>query len=580
MFTKAIILGKEPNTNKYSVRIPLLETAASPNEYVSEAVLCAEDGVKNPYSIGDVVYVNFENDEIGKPVIVGKLSKDGLLGVEETKSNASYTMDSLTVVNDVVLSDNTTIGNIRYKDLEEALLHISSIDAVLRSDSTVVKTTYSDLKALRDAGNLIPGIWYRITDYTCITTRENTSSAGHVFDILVFASSESHLNENCLACHHEGDTYFVNNKLDAWRIWYCLDNDATRFDWADGYGIGFNYQIYYRRPTADSYGKDYPYAWVRNTDSVSTIYTDTETPMNHSIARSSPTGGEQLEITSIHLEGRNGGKGIIYRMIDEFGNDCPYDFKNILFTKADTYTSAYTFSYHDDGVFKDASLNGVYLWCFNNIMKPYIVTTDGKCQMLNFNVVYQPQTSQGLLGFYNNTFNNNCYNNTFNQGNNNVFGNNFANNTIASCYSCVFGNRCSNNIMDKNIENCVFGNYFYNNKLGKYNYHLVFGNSCTNNVLGDYNYSCTFGNTCTAIIFGSGTFGSNTPINRCRNIIIDSECARLNIVSSESGLAFLKNIHIHSGISGTTSDYKVITVDRNLSYETSVRNKDSVEITV
>ena len=25
----------------------------------------------------------------------------------------------------------------------------------------------------------------------------------------------------------------------------------------------------------------------------------------------------------------DGGKGVVYRLIDEFGNDCPYDFKNI-----------------------------------------------------------------------------------------------------------------------------------------------------------------------------------------------------------------------------------------------------------
>jgi hypothetical protein len=31
------------------------------------------------------------------------------------------------------------------------------------------------------------------------------------------------------------------------------------------------------------------------------------------------------------------GRGIIYRMIDEFGNDLPYDFKNILYVKDNTH---------------------------------------------------------------------------------------------------------------------------------------------------------------------------------------------------------------------------------------------------
>ena len=33
-----------------------------------------------------------------------------------------------------------------------------------------VSITYAALKALRDGGNLVPGTWYRITDYACTTT--------------------------------------------------------------------------------------------------------------------------------------------------------------------------------------------------------------------------------------------------------------------------------------------------------------------------------------------------------------------------------------------------------------------------
>jgi hypothetical protein len=38
----------------------------------------------------------------------------------------------------------------------------------------------------------------------------------------------------------------------------------------------------------------------------------------------------------------NNGKGVIYWMRDEFGNEAPYDFKNIQFTKY-----VVMFSYHD-----------------------------------------------------------------------------------------------------------------------------------------------------------------------------------------------------------------------------------------
>ena len=39
---------------------------------------------------------------------------------------------------------------------------------------------------------------------------------------------------------------------------------------------------------------------------------------------------------------KSGGKGVIYRMVDEYGNDCPYDFYNIMFKFSGTYY--YTFS--------------------------------------------------------------------------------------------------------------------------------------------------------------------------------------------------------------------------------------------
>ena len=130
-------------------------------------------------------------------------------------------------------------------------------------DSLITPITYAELVALRGSSSLVAGMQYRITDYACTTTQENTQSAGHPFDIIVTADSENTLNEEARAIQHEGDTYFANCDLNAWKIWYCLDNDASRFAWADSAN----------------------------------------------------------------------GKGVIYRMIDEWNNDVPYDFKNIMFKR-------------------------------------------------------------------------------------------------------------------------------------------------------------------------------------------------------------------------------------------------------
>ena len=72
-------------------------------------------------------------------------------------------------------------------------------------NTAVTPIKYAELKALRDSGQLVPNMRYRITDYVTTTTQEHTSSAGHTFDIVVTANTPSELSENAQARIH-GDT--------------------------------------------------------------------------------------------------------------------------------------------------------------------------------------------------------------------------------------------------------------------------------------------------------------------------------------------------------------------------------------
>lgn len=65
------------------------------------------------------------------------------------------------------------------------------------------------------------------------------------------------------------------------------------------------------------------------------------------------------------------GKGVIYWLKDEFNNECPYDFKNILFTKSSSNITVYTFTYTENSTLKDASILGLTNYCYNNIIKEY-----------------------------------------------------------------------------------------------------------------------------------------------------------------------------------------------------------------
>ena len=307
--------------------------------------------------------------------------------------------------------------------------------------SSMLSVNYLELVNLRDNGQLIPGQQYRITDYvTTVSLGLNEISAGHVFDIIVTADSENILNEEARVIQNDNDTYFNNSNLSAWKIWYSLDNDEDRFNWAneDGYGV-------------------------------------------------------------------------IYRMIDEYGNDCPYDFKNIQFKVDDKYFYTFTFVEAEDlnGLVYDISCkHSSYSGSvYNNVINRYISNNIQYLNGITF-ISYVLSNDEGYsfgYNFYNNTFGNNCYNNTF--------GNECYSNTFGDyCYSNTFGNGCDSNTFGNGCDTNRFCDYCQSNK---------FGNECTNNTFGNRCYSNTFGNICSNNTFGSNcdsnTFGTNCDTNTFGN---------------------------------------------------------------
>ena len=200
------------------------------------------------------------------------------------------------------------------------------------------------------------------------------------------------------------------------------------------------------------------------------------------------------------------GKGVIYRMIDEWNNDLPYDFKNIQFRRKISLdegypqfseeaeeTWVYTFcanSYHINNdewsELKDGSLESPYghmsdensSTFHHNSMKPWFMYYNGndiyqECgkAYLNDNVFlgYWEEIGSGneeeMLYYYayccfGNTFGNNCYSNSF--GN--------------YCYSNSFGNDCNYN---------TFGNICNSNSFGNNCNYNTFGNGCNSNSFRD-----------------------------------------------------------------------------------------------
>ena len=241
------------------------------------------------------------------------------------------------------------------------------------------------------------------------------------------------------------------------------------------------------------------------------------------------------------------GKGVIYRMIDEHNNDCPYDFKNIQFKRwaitaltsgsdemkaaliydadenpvyfgAKAYDSPvisgatldddnYIFAYTFDGALKDAEGNITH---YDVSAAPFV----GPQEFIDYMI--EQEMGEGIADF--------CYDNFIgNYGEMDIEGDNLApgltlpNNVFFNSSYCYFDE-------DEDYWSYAFANC-YGNSLKSYCSNNTFGNNCYNNTFGNYCSTNTFGNNCGSNTFGNSFF-ANTFGNGCGNNTFGNNCAR------------------------------------------------------
>ena len=433
--------------------------------------------------------------------------------------------------------DNIDYGEIAigYKKDSEAIYIKNTANGIVDfTPISIVNLTYNELKELRDNSKLKPSQYYRITDFvTTVANDPEAQSAGHPFDIIVMASEKNKLQEECYAIQHEGDPYFANCNLAAWKIWYCLDNDTTKYAWAD---------------TAN-------------------------------------------------------GKGVIYRMIDEWQNDCPYDFKNVQFKRywanginitkkegepKDIILQGYYGTVTNTDIFTEGIDTNDYLYCFTFTRLNNILANYEKGSVIQSNVLDESIQTEGfdidavddklnIPNAYN--FHNRCRNNILRPTEtglvvdtaeymafallNNVFitvkivdeyeayqppfdntlGVSCVNNTFGSnIYGLSFLSRCVNNTFGNDCFNNTFGNDCGSNSFGNYCFGNSFGNDCVNNSFGNNCLDNTFGNYCHHNSFGN-YFKYNALGNNIQYIEIPTEK--------------IYNTQILNGTKGTSSNNKL-----------------------
>ena len=434
-----------------------------------------------------------------------------------------------------------------------------------RQEVTPILKTWAQLKDARDAGNLIPGQYYRITDYETTTMQENTRSAGHRFDIIVRADSKNTLNEQAWAVKHDGDTYFEDARLEAWELKYHLDNvqwsqrvGTLIEDENDGYtalSIG----------TVDIDGETY-ILWDASEfeeDYGLTRLVSLSKEVGAEMLQYDPETGEIVEdgytttIAEILGDYTEPGKGTITWMKDEFGNIAGYDFKNIQQKR---------WKVTDE--LGRSSLDGKYLGVLNNLPVKLDIEDEEDFIWAYLYSVYdydggtQDTTDHSLSGRVHDMDTN------FTVADNNAFVWSSIDYNAYDCkfsgniYRNTFSGSLQNNSFSGGVSNCSFSGYVYQNSFSGSVYQNSFSGYVQYNSFSGDVWNNSFSGSVTSNSF-SGDVQNNSFSGNLQNSMITGQLSNLQINASSGASGTINGLYTLGKI-----DSKTITVTTNAAYPT------------
>lgn len=200
MITKAYILDINPQSNKYYIRIPIFDKPglSADNSTFSGALFYAtlshEPTSKESYKVGDTVFVGFENNDLNKPIIIGKLYTLG----EEPSPTGAIDVKSLTVYDKAILPANTTIGSVNFSNISNFFASINDRLNEVLSDSI----THNELAGRTDADA------HPISSITNLQTELNSKAT------ILSASTSTSINSTTFVSAGsftltQGKTYYI-----------------------------------------------------------------------------------------------------------------------------------------------------------------------------------------------------------------------------------------------------------------------------------------------------------------------------------------------------------------------------------
>lgn len=436
------------------------------------------------------------------------------------------------------------------------------------SSEIIYDTTYADLVAAQSGGSLSAGAFYRITDYV---TKINGT-----YDISSMAGSAAYVHY-AKSAEHPFD--IIVQALDENTL--SENASAIQHD-GDTYFTNSDLSAWQLKYTIEN--DPTQYAWADATN----------------------------------------GKGVIYYMKDEFGNECRYDFKNIQYL---AYAITYTESQYEDSLCYDASnqpkrYGSVYyvFTALENYMEtgsyiPPFPPTWRKDFSAGANILDAIQFPT-VDATYLQAFNADWYytfdeydestgthlDKTLNSSGlvvtyDNVIGRtadalsvqlslpNIPEGLPANIFEYLLGEdeyeQCWSNVLGGNSLFNVFGvafathtlTQFAFNVLGDNCYSNTFGDDCQSNSFGDSCYSNTFGDSCGNNSFGDNCY-SNTFGDNCLNNSFGDSCGNNSFGNSYYGNSF-GNECGNNSFGNNCSDN---TFDRQCGYNTVREGTSYIEI--
>lgn len=156
MLLKAQITAINYNTNTYTVHIPYYDLPTSAKESSTIAQVCVPPGLYNGYQVGDMVWIGQEKDQIGDPVILGRL------GVLEQASSSGGTVQgkTLAIMDSAKLPKNTYFDTTDsdYGSIPKIIEKLKSLETSTQGTPDLPNTLASFQATLDQYGNQLKNL--------------------------------------------------------------------------------------------------------------------------------------------------------------------------------------------------------------------------------------------------------------------------------------------------------------------------------------------------------------------------------------------------------------------------------------